>query len=165
MLRIRAVRGTPAGASRYRERGATAVEYALMVGLLAIGVLSATSFLQNRVGKNMQYAGSAVSGLQAPRTAAANSTISVHYVGMATNHWFFTVEPNDSVDSTYVIGSFVWADGNATWWATNSANNDGPRVNINVGAAGKKEVRLYDGAVTLPNGYHPIMARLPLTVI
>jgi pilus assembly protein Flp/PilA len=32
-----------------QERGATAVEYALMVGLIAVGIITAVVFLKNKV--------------------------------------------------------------------------------------------------------------------
>jgi Flp pilus assembly pilin Flp len=38
------------------ERGATAVEYALMVGLVAIGIITAVSFLRTKVSSTLELA-------------------------------------------------------------------------------------------------------------
>jgi pilus assembly protein Flp/PilA len=40
-----------------RERGATAVEYALMVALIAIAVVAAVTFLGNKIGNSFNNTG------------------------------------------------------------------------------------------------------------
>jgi pilus assembly protein Flp/PilA len=40
-----------------RERGATAVEYALMVALIAIAVIAAVTFLGNKIGNSFNNTG------------------------------------------------------------------------------------------------------------
>ncbi len=42
------------------ERGATAVEYALMVGLIAVGIITAVVALKNKVATTFQKVGNAV---------------------------------------------------------------------------------------------------------
>jgi pilus assembly protein Flp/PilA len=44
------------------ERGATAVEYALMVGLIAVGIITAVVALKNKVGATFNNVGNAVGG-------------------------------------------------------------------------------------------------------
>ncbi len=43
-----------------REHGATAVEYALMVGLVAIGIIGSVTFLQGKVGTSLNTVGGAM---------------------------------------------------------------------------------------------------------
>ena len=44
------------------ERGATAVEYALMVGLIAVGIITAVVALKDKVASTFQTVGNAVAG-------------------------------------------------------------------------------------------------------
>ncbi len=44
------------------ERGATAVEYALMVGLIAVGIITAVVALKDKVSTTFQRVGNAVAG-------------------------------------------------------------------------------------------------------
>ncbi len=43
--------------SELEERGATAVEYALMVGLIAIGIITSVVFLKNKVATTFNKVG------------------------------------------------------------------------------------------------------------
>jgi pilus assembly protein Flp/PilA len=43
-----------------RERGATAVEYALMVALIAIAVIAAVTFLGNKIGNTFNNSGNSL---------------------------------------------------------------------------------------------------------
>jgi pilus assembly protein Flp/PilA len=47
-------------AAEIDERGATAVEYALMVGLIAVGIITAVVALKNKVGNTFNRVGNAV---------------------------------------------------------------------------------------------------------
>jgi pilus assembly protein Flp/PilA len=44
------------------ERGATLVEYALLVALIAVVCIAAISFLAGRIGNNFSSVGSSISG-------------------------------------------------------------------------------------------------------
>ncbi len=46
--------------ARSSEKGATAVEYALMVGLLAIGIIGSVTFLKGKVGSTFNRAGTEI---------------------------------------------------------------------------------------------------------
>jgi pilus assembly protein Flp/PilA len=43
-----------------RERGATAVEYALMVGLIAIAIIAAVTFLGSKIGTSFNNTANSV---------------------------------------------------------------------------------------------------------
>lgn len=45
------------------ERGATAVEYGLMVGLIAVAIIGAVSFLSNSVKSTFNRAGNSMNGV------------------------------------------------------------------------------------------------------
>ncbi len=61
------------------ERGATAVEYALMAGLLAIGTITAVSTLQDRVSNTVRRSGRAMNAqlISAPAQVAFGQTFTV----------------------------------------------------------------------------------------
>lgn len=62
-----------------REHGATAVEYALMAGLLAIGTITAVSTLQDRVSNTVRRSGRAMNAqlISAPAQVAFGQTFTV----------------------------------------------------------------------------------------
>jgi Flp pilus assembly pilin Flp len=66
---------------RTKERGATAVEYALMVGLIAIGIIGSVSALRDKTNDTFAAVEAALGEFTAPTSAAAGSTFSFTYTG------------------------------------------------------------------------------------
>jgi len=58
LSRLHAIRGS--------EQGATAVEYALMVALIAIAIIGAVSFLGTEIGNAFQKSGNSLTPTKAP---------------------------------------------------------------------------------------------------
>lgn len=89
----------PSDGRTRRERGATAVEYALMVGLIAIGIISAVTFLKDKTTDALTTSGNTMSGIVMPAKVTAGATFSVRYTNAD-------------------VGSFAWAGIGAPGWVT-----------------------------------------------
>jgi pilus assembly protein Flp/PilA len=74
------VRPTKRSRFRRQEKGATAVEYALMVGLIAVGIISAVSSLRDKTSATFNNVGGAISGAT-PASVHYESVTGVHGVG------------------------------------------------------------------------------------
>lgn len=62
------------------ERGATAVEYALMVGLVSIGIVTAVSALREKTVDSLSHTAASTAGLIFDSAVPAGSTFTVKYV-------------------------------------------------------------------------------------
>lgn len=62
------------------ERGATAVEYALMVGLIAVGIVTAVSALRDKTTDSLNQTAASTSGLIFPPRLAPNEPFKVKYI-------------------------------------------------------------------------------------
>lgn len=62
------------------ERGATAVEYALMVGLVAIGIIGAVSALKEKTVDSLSHTAASTSGLIFDASVQPSTQFNVKYV-------------------------------------------------------------------------------------
>jgi Flp pilus assembly pilin Flp len=62
------------------ERGATAVEYALMVGLVAVGIITAVSALREKTVDSLSHTAASTSGLIFDASVRPAQTFTVKYV-------------------------------------------------------------------------------------
>lgn len=62
------------------ERGATAVEYALMVGLISVGIVTAVTALKEKTVDSLSRTAASTSGLIFDEAVSAGSTVSVKYI-------------------------------------------------------------------------------------
>ncbi len=62
------------------ERGATAVEYALMVGLIAVGIVTAVSALRDKTTDSLNQTAASTAGLIFPPRLAPNEPFKVKYI-------------------------------------------------------------------------------------
>jgi Flp pilus assembly pilin Flp len=62
------------------ERGATAVEYALMVGLIAVGIVTAVSALRDKTTDSLNQTAASTAGLIIPGRVKAGTTFQVKYI-------------------------------------------------------------------------------------
>lgn len=93
------------------DRGATAVEYGLIVGLVAVVVLSGVALLGSRISGAVSAAGCAVGGAAGTPAAscdasAAPSGESLSLAGNSARRWWSGATPWSSADMT-VSGEFV----------------------------------------------------------
>ena len=90
------------------ERGATAVEYGLMVGLIAVAIIGAVSFLSNSVRSTFNKTGNAMTsaaaassggGAPSPRQAWCSATYpgTTYYASGSSlpPGWFYSTAPGD----------------------------------------------------------------------
>lgn len=86
------------------ERGATAVEYALMVALIAVGIILSVVTLQSKVAKTLRSTASATGTWD-----VVWSETSGPYTGVTwTGTWVMT-----QADDGQITGNTTWTDGNA----------------------------------------------------
>jgi pilus assembly protein Flp/PilA len=93
-----------------RERGATAVEYALMVGLIAIGIITAVTTLKTNVGDTLKRSGGSISGLIAPAKVSPGATFEVRYIpsGATSSSWVGLFREGDAnTDVTRLYWKFL----------------------------------------------------------
>jgi Flp pilus assembly pilin Flp len=71
------------------ERGATAVEYALMVGLIAVGIVTAVSSLRDKTTDSLNQTAASTAGLIFPPRLKPNEPFRVKYIRNDTgaNGW------------------------------------------------------------------------------
>lgn len=162
------------------DRGATAVEYGLLVGLIAVVALSAVALLGSRMSGAISAAGCAVGGTAGAQAAdcassPAASGESVSLAGNSARRWWSGATPWSSSDMT-VSGEFTL--GGATTGSrgygivvrgtgvTTTGAQSGYTFQVDPGAGGFV-VKRWNGAsessvgsrVSFPPGFDPTVAQ------
>jgi hypothetical protein len=140
-----------------------------MVGLVAIGIITAVTTLTNRAKDTFEFVGGTLYGITAPQRATAGSTVRVGFRNPGNNSYFFSVMPKRGGHCGYASSElgqagYVWLNGVTGNWASNATANENSYINLPVGAAGDKEIGLWDATV-LTGGCDTLLASVPLRVV
>lgn len=151
------------------ESGATAVEYALVVGLVGIGIITAVTTLAGRAKDTFTFVGGTLYGITAPQRAAAGSTVRVGFRNPGNNHYYFSVMPKGGGNCGYAsrdtgTAGLVWLNGVTGNWASNASANENSYIDLPIGGAGEKEIGLWDADVQV-GGCNTLLASVPVRVL
>jgi Flp pilus assembly pilin Flp len=102
------------------ERGATAVEYALMIGLVAVGIIAALSSLRDKTTDSLNHTAASTAGLIFPARVSVNEPFSVKYIrnDLSVNGWTAIGQKGFTTGQVNTAGvtSFDYLTKNGTEW-------------------------------------------------
>ncbi len=126
------------------ERGATAVEYALMVGLISVGIVTAVTALKDKTTDSLNQTAASTSGLIFPPRVKAGAPFTVKYIrnDLGVGGWTSVGTPGASHGQAGAAGAAHWDNltkNGVEWTATLRAPSAGTmQVQVRtVGVTGK----------------------------
>ena len=138
--------------SKHRvEKGATAVEYALMIGLLAIGIIAALTSLKEKTVDSLQHTAASTSGLIFPARVTFGQPFTVKYIR------------NDLAAGGWVgVGATDWT---TTFSSSSVLTNTPGTVDFLANLTAPSTPGVYEVQVRIGSGNTAVLESAPLRVV